>query len=141
MARSGNKVTFRINGVSEIQRAFRELPDKLAKKVVRQALRKGLAPIRDEAKTLAPRKSGRLASAIKIRAGRRKRGVIGLVVRVGDKDFGGRPFYGAFREFGDKRQSGTHFLERAFNARKQMAAQIISSLVAAGIEREAKAKR
>ncbi|AGA28721.1 HK97-gp10 family putative phage morphogenesis protein [Singulisphaera acidiphila] len=135
-----NTIKFKVSGIKEIQRAFRELPDKLAKKVIRQALRKGLVPIRDTAKTDAPRKTGLMAAAIKIRAAtKRKRGVISLDVRIGDHNFKGATFYGGFQEFGTKNMEGQHFMENAFRAKAPEAVATIMDLVAKGIEREAKA--
>jgi HK97 gp10 family phage protein len=134
------KNEFTITGIKEIQRAFRELPDDLLGQLVRQAIRKGLKPVLAAVKAGAPRKSGALARAIKIRAlAKRKRGVIALEIRVGDGDFKGTTFYGGFQELGTSKMKGRHFMAEAFDGTKEEAAATIMDLVAKGIEREAKA--
>jgi HK97 gp10 family phage protein len=131
--------TFTITGVKEIQRAYRELPKRVANKVVRQAVRKALKPMQAKVKELSPKgETGRLARAPKVRARKKvRRGIIALNVQIGEGDFKGETFYGGFQNFGTKKIKAKGYIEAAFEATKDAAAQQVSSEVAAGIVREA----
>jgi HK97 gp10 family phage protein len=130
--------TFTITGVRELQRAYRELPKRLANKVVRQAVRKALKPVAAKVKELTPKDTGALAKATKIRARpKRKRGVIALDVIQGEGSFKGATFYGGFQNFGTKKLKGAHYVERAFDQTKEAAASQVASEISAGIVREA----
>jgi HK97 gp10 family phage protein len=132
--------TFTIDGITEIRRAFRELPPTLAKKVIRQGMRTALKPVQAAAKALAPKDTGELARYIVVRAARaRKRGVIALDVRVGEGDFKGEQFYAAFPEFGTSKQPAQHYMERAFLQERNRAKDIAIREISAGIDREVKA--
>lgn len=126
---------FRVEGLEELERTLRELPDKVEKKVVSQALRKGLKPIQKEAKNLAPVLSGQLKKAIKIRAGKRKKGQVSVNVIIGDKDF--QNFYPKFIEYGTSKLPANPFMRTAYANKKAEAIGIIEIEIAAGIEREA----
>lgn len=128
-----------IRGATEIRRALRTLEPKLANRVIRQALRKAQKPIAAETKALAPVDEGTLRSAVKVRAMRRKRGRIGVIVIIGQGDFKGKTFYGAMKELGTKFAKALHFMKRAFQSRQAQALEIVQSEIAQGIEREAKA--
>lgn len=131
---------FEITGVKELQRAFKELPKRLANKVVRQSIRKALAPIKEAAFANAPRETGYLASKIVIRAmARRKRGVIGVEVRVGEGEFKGKAFYGGFLEYGTSEIAPLHFMLRAYESHKDSALRTVKQLILDGLEREASA--
>lgn len=137
MARKG--LTYRVEGIKEIQRAYRELPGRVAKKVVRQAVRAGIKVVAAEARALAPDASGFLKSRIKVRASlKRRRGMVAFEIRIGDKDFTGKSYYGAMVEFGTKKQEGQHFLERALENKKAEASSLMISMIRDGIEREAR---
>ncbi len=129
---------FIITGIKQIDRAFRQLEPKLARKVIRQALRKSLKPVADEVKADSPVETGLLRSAIKVRAGKRARGSISLVVIMGEGDFKGETFYGAFQEYGTSRMPGKNFMRRAFDSKSDAARAQIEAEILAGIEREAK---
>jgi HK97 gp10 family phage protein len=146
MAGSSVKIT----GVDAINRAFRELEPKLARKVIRSALRKGAKIVQAAEKQAAPQgETGILRKAIKVRASRvRKKNVISLGVIMGQGDFKGESFYGAFQNFGWKtgrrgssnrtQIAGKHFAERALSETREQATQVISTEILAGIESLAK---
>lgn len=90
----------KIAGGAELDRRLRAVDRKLAGKIVRKALREGAKPVAKEARSLAPRKTGQMAGAIKVRAGRSRKGVVSVVVQLGRRFFKGDSFYGAFVEFG-----------------------------------------
>src|SRR5690349_414996 len=94
------KTTVKIHGMDKLLKKLHELPDKLEKKVYRQALRAGLKEILPEVKERAPVDSGLLKSLIRIKAGKRKRGLILLDIAVSI----GKAFYGRMVEYGHKQK-------------------------------------
>lgn len=130
---------FTIKGLKEIQRAYRELPKRVASKVVRQAIRKALKPMQAEVKARSPRgATGMLAKAPRLRARKKvKRGVIALNVQIGEGNFKGKTFYGGFQNFGTKRIKAKGYIEAAFKATEKGAAKSVQDEVGAGIVREA----
>lgn len=130
-----------VKGVKEVQRAFLELEPKVARKVVRQALRKAVKPIQAAAKADAPVKSGKLKKAIKVRAMRRKKGRIGVLAIIGKGDFQGETWYGSVQEFGARKRRrirAKHFMKKAYESKKAQAAAIAEAEIGPGIEREAR---
>ena len=92
-----------LRGFAEFEKKLRALPGKVARKVVRQALREGAKIIQAEAKARVPVDSGKLKKSIKVRAAKsRKKGTAAVVVQTGQGDFKGETFYGAFLEYGHK---------------------------------------
>jgi HK97 gp10 family phage protein len=129
--------TFTITGVRELQRAYRELPKRLANKVIRQAVRKALKPVATRVKELTPKDTGLLAKGTKVRArAKKRRGVIALDVIQGEGSFKGQTFYGGSQNFGTKKLSALGYFERAFDDTKEAAAAQVSSEIAGGITRE-----
>lgn len=57
---------FKLEGLREVQTALRKLPDAAAKTVVRNILRRRLKPVRDQAKSKAPRLDGDLQLSIRV---------------------------------------------------------------------------
>ncbi len=73
---------FYIKGLKEIQRAFEELPKNVARKVIRQNLRKSMKPMQSRVDADAPvGETGSLKEA-KLLAGKKKRGVISMNVAL-----------------------------------------------------------
>jgi HK97 gp10 family phage protein len=132
---------FTIRGLKEITRAFDVLPDRLAKKVLRQAIRKALRPIFAEVVAKAPEgKTHLLKASVKIRAvPKRRRGVIALQVRIGTGDFKGATFYAAFVEYGTRRQKQQNYMKVAFLVKRDEATKIAVDQLVAGVERELRA--
>jgi HK97 gp10 family phage protein len=139
MARKAGKgQVLTIKGLKEVDRALKKLPGVIAKKVLRQALRKAMKPVRDEVKQDAPVDKGLLKSAVKVKAGKRSRNSVSVVVRIGEGDFKGETYYGALQEFGFERDGilypGKHFMENAFNATGPEAAQTAMKEIVKGAE-------
>lgn len=120
------KARLQVKGADKIIRGLFEIEPRMARKVVRQSLRKGLNPIQRLAKSDAPVKTGLVKKSIKIRAVKRKKDRIAMKVTIGKDNFVGKAFYGAFQEFGYKHGSrklppeqrpevpGKHFMQEAF---------------------------
>lgn len=156
--------TIKLTGARELDLALRNLDRKIARKLVRQALRAGAKIIRDEAQQNAPVLSGQLKKSIKVRAAKsRRRGVIRLQVQTADGDYAGDEFYASFIEYGFmkqetrrledgslislKRGSGTPtyfpprpFMRPAFESKKHEAARLVETTLRESIEREAAKK-
>lgn len=150
--------TVKVTGDKETIAKLDALDKKLRRKVVTKALRAGAKVIQQRAKANAPRRSGLMASKIKVRASkyignrRKKRGEIAINAQIGKGDFKGDTFYGAFQEFGwksgkrvtkgqtDNRKQiqGKHFMERAGKQGESEAISVIDSTVRQGIEEAAK---
>lgn len=143
--------TVTLRGFEKVEKAFRELPLKVSKKILRQALRAGAKPIHAQAKENFPERTGAAKRSIKIRAGKqRKKHAATVWVGTRKGDFKGDEFYAGFIEGGTverHHKSGKSVgkvvarepFKRAFEARKAEAEAIIERELVAGIEREAKA--
>lgn len=135
--RSGMIVT----GIPEIDRALKQLPAVVGKKVIRQALRKGAKVIQAEAKRLAPVKTGRLKKEIKVRSGNRSRKRVNVNVLVDGEKFEGGDFYPAYVEYGTPTAEAHPYMRPAYEKEGANAARIIEKEIAEGIEREVKKLR
>lgn len=93
-----------IRGLTELENALAQLEGPQLKKVVRSSLRKGAKEIQAQAKADAPKRTGTLASSIKVRSGGTKAGTVAVKIVTSNDDhlFKGDQFYGAFLEFGYK---------------------------------------
>ena len=160
------RVVFRLDGDADLFRKFDALPRKLQGKVLRPALRAGAKVILAGVLVSVPRRTGRLARAIKIKSAKRTRkGTVGVNVQVGEGDFIGKTFYGGFVQFGHgigKRVAGTKhrkgavagmvaagsdtrervrarpFMTIGFKARKERAKTIIMDKLRQGIREVAR---
>lgn len=139
-----------ISGAKELQKKLKGLPEKVANKIIRKALRSGAKIIERQAEINAPVLTGQLKKSIKVKsAKRRKKGEIGVSVITGKGDFKGDQFYASFLEFGfkrgkrelgdDRQKVGPYkFMEPAFEAKKEEAARTIEQEMLSGIEAIAK---
>ena len=116
---------------------------KLAKAAFRKGLRKGAKLMATTARGLAPvhqgpypstrtdRKPGTLRKTIKVRAIKRTRKGVG--VRVSDY-YTGAGYYGAFQEYGTKRQKAKPYLRPAFDSHKGEAVTLLKEEVRIAVE-------
>lgn len=140
--------TIQITGLSDLEKRLRELPDKLAKNVLRGAVRAGAAVIQKEAKAKVPiaagpylhgRKGiktwyrpGTLKKGIKVRsAPRGKAKGIEYWVYVSRNLFWWR-----FAEFGTSKMAAKPFMRPAFEAQKEAATVAIREYMAKRIDKE-----
>lgn len=159
--------SIKIEGLDELRRALRLLPENIQKNQLAKATRQGAMVIRDEAKPRVPilqqpdprRKAGVLRNAVRSTAGRRNGSVGTAYVYVrtltkrmiakfkkaqaakGLKIQGAAnpndPFYWRFIEFGTSKLAARPFLRPAFEAKKVQAAERIKAALRQGIETEA----
>jgi HK97 gp10 family phage protein len=145
------RVAFQLTGDAELDRKFTELPGRLQRKIIREALRPAAKLIRDAAAANAPRKTGLLGGSLKVRAGKRTRtGRVSMNVMTSKGWFKGADFYGAFvalghragpRRLGSRRKlvPARPFLRKAYLDVGPEARDLAISLMKQGIEREWKA--
>lgn len=93
---------FVVTGVEELDKELTELPIKLQKKVIRQAQRNGAKLLLGHVKARAPKKTGALKKALKIKAAPRSKKFVGVDIGVGKEWFTGDQFAASFLEFGWK---------------------------------------
>ena len=142
------KKTLVLTGDKKLNRKLKRLAGPDARKVIRQASRVAIKPVRSAAKSQAPHDSGALRRAIRIRAIKRSRSKVGTRITIGEKDFTGSTFYGGFQEWGWKTgkrgsQNRTHiegkrFLKQAADSKRAMAIAIYRREIAKRITELAK---
>lgn len=104
-------VSLIVTGDKEVNRRLAALEPKLQKKFARQATRAVAKKVAQEAKGLTPSISGRAKRTFKVRAIKRKVGVIGSQVIAGADERGGdSPYYLKFLELGKEGQPALKFL-------------------------------
>ncbi|WP_165068264.1 HK97-gp10 family putative phage morphogenesis protein [Paludisphaera rhizosphaerae] len=125
-----------VTGIEEIDRRLRQLEPAIGKKVVRQAIRQALKPVLAAAKANAPVESGALKRSIKLRAVKpkvRRKGVVGLDVRVDKDSAEGGAWYAPRVELGDSTHVGHPFMAPAYAAQGPKAREIAQRLILAGV--------
>lgn len=137
MARTG----VRIDGLSELHEALRELPDATAKNVLRRVGRKRLQPIVDMAVALAPYKTGRLRSRITVgtRLSKRQRSMYEPEGKYDITIFGGAAGarHAHLQEFGTRHHKAQPFLQPAWDAGKDAMLEGLKDDLWAEIEKAA----
>ena len=104
-----------LTGDKELERKLKKLPAKVQRNIVRKGMRKGLALLRKEARSLAPVDTGRLKKAIKTKVSLRSSGEITGRVFVKYKGKGAAP-YSHLVEWGGEINSPSRFMTRTLEA-------------------------
>jgi HK97 gp10 family phage protein len=140
---AGKGVSVSLVGVEEVRRRLKELEPRLQKKVLRQAMRKGMKVVQRAVQANAPRPgadpyaTGATRKAVKVRAVKSKRrDRIGIDVRIGAGSFVGKQFYAAFREFGTSRQPARPIMGPAYASAGPAARDLARREILAGVARE-----
>lgn len=155
--------SMRIEGLADLQRALKELPERLQKKALATAVAKGARVIGRDAQSRVPvlkkfdsrRTPGLLKRLIRVSRGVRRTTEAAAFVSVrrmnrkqiarfkaktgykgADNPFD--PFYWRFVEFGTSKMAAQPFLRPAFEAQKELAARTIGDELAVAIEKEAR---
>ena len=127
----------KIRGAAEMERLLKLLPERVAERVTKNALRAGARVIRDEAKDRVPVDTGDLRDSVVVRSptrGQRKRGAA-LVVVGFEKPVSRRAH---LTEFGTQHQPAQPFLRPAVDEGGNKAIDAIGKNMGRGIDREAK---
>ena len=153
--------TVRIEGLAQLDRALRELPDRVANRGLRASVYAGAKVIRDEARAQAPKAAQSLGTK-QPSAGTLKRSVIMkhirelsgggrrtfyVLVRQGKKyrnqgkrgNLSQDAWYWRFVEFGTRKMAARPFLRPALESRRRQAVDAIKQRLTQRIEIEARA--
>lgn len=150
--------TVNISGLRELQDALKELPERVARNALSQAVNAGARVIREEARRMAPVYTGPVSQGhpppgtlkkaiiqkgiaelsslfaqtvfVAVRHGKKYR-------KVGKKEINRDAYYWRFVEFGTANMSAHPFMRPAFEAKKQEAVDAIKDRLALRIEEEA----
>lgn len=125
----------KIEGMEELDKALRRLPDRVQKRVLKTALRAGARVIVKDAKNRVPVDSGTLKKSIKVVSGKSKKGpqaTARVFVTTGRE-----AWYSHLIEFGTVKKAARPFLRPAFDSTQTEQIQAIGKKLAAGIEKEA----
>lgn len=93
-------IEFEVKGLREIEQALKRLPIELERKVLRRAVLAGAGVIRDEARRLAPVRTGALRQNIVARYHKRKNGLVRYDVGIRKGRKGMDAYYASMVEFG-----------------------------------------
>jgi HK97 gp10 family phage protein len=143
-------------GADEMIMALQNMPERIAKKRIRPALREAAKVIRAELVQNAPVDTGLTRRAIRIGRWKRKRNLLSIAVSIGAKDYAGQTFYAAMVNYGwkvgkrptggkaaflnDRRKKipGTRWMNISFDTAKDLALQVFNYKLQQGIEEEAR---
>lgn len=141
----GNWFEVKLEGVKELEKQFKSLEPKIARKIVRQSLRKAAKPMLMTMQAKVPvgvdpeedPHIGKLKGSLKIRAMKRKKNSYGIVIGTALKWFIGY-FYGAHVEFGTSKMSARPFMRPAFDEKKGEAESILVQEIREGLSEAVK---
>jgi HK97 gp10 family phage protein len=134
------KLTFKMEGLKELDRLLGELPKATGKNVLKRTLTRAAEPIRSMAERLAPKATGRLKRGIVVsstlskrqRSQHQKKALVEVYV-------GAEPLaQSTLQEFGTHNQPPQPFLRPAWDANKEAALEIIKGGLAQEIDRAVK---
>jgi HK97 gp10 family phage protein len=93
-----------LQGDQELINKLRELTKSEFKTATQIGAKKALEPVQKTARAIAPKETGKLRRAIRVRVLKRSKKRVGARVTVGNHDsmFKGRRYYAAFQEYGWK---------------------------------------
>lgn len=120
-------------GDKQLEKKLHGLETKIEKKALRHAMRRAGKIVLATAKTLAPRRSGRMADTLKVRSAKKSNansGQVGVVVQTGTRDQLGIPedakyYYPAGVEYGTSHSPAQPFLRPALDQNREEALEII----------------
>ena len=118
-------------GDRELQQQFKALPLAVQRKLLRQSFRQALRPVLTAARAAAPRLTGRLARTLRLRALRRRRGQLGMMVISGTRESLNIPadhpsYYPAHVELGTNRMPAQPYLRPAFDTQREHMLQTLA---------------
>lgn len=128
-----------ILGDKDLDRKFAQATAKLQKKVLRPAMRKGARPILQDAKVGAPVRLGRMKKTLKIRAMKRSRNRIGVMIQTGTRaqlgiDANDPYYYPMAVETGTRRMAARPFMRPALKKNKAKTMGILSREIRRGLQ-------
>lgn len=138
-----DSVTVRVEGLSELGEAMRDLAFEVQDKLSRRATRAAAKVIERNAKGLAPVDTGNLRDAVGVRRDRKNSypGYEVMAVGVFSKKKLGKDspaYYWKFQEFGTVKMAAHSFLRKGYDEEKGDAAEVMGNTLGDGIERKTK---
>lgn len=148
-------VTVKITGLSEIQKKLEQMPEKVAKRAIRSALKRAAGIVRQKIVDMAPRKTGFLSGHFDIKI-RQFRGFLAAVAHIGPNSkiyYPPNPRAGKrggkrksmpviavaqFHEFGTSRMPAHPFMRPAFTATREQMIEAISEELRKAVEEAAR---
>lgn len=134
-------IHFEIKGAKELEDALRKLPQEIAGKVLREALRNSAEEMAETSRRLAPRSNnpgvhGHMADSIKLRA-KTEEDLFDVTVNLtlGPDQ---AHFYGSFGEFGTKHETARPFMRPGFDQEAHPTIDRFSVLLWKAIEKAVK---
>jgi HK97 gp10 family phage protein len=142
--------TIQITGLADLEKRLLDFPDKLARNILRGAIRAGAVVVQKEARSKAPKSTephmlgkgnkrveiqpGTLKKSIKVRLApfRSRTQPVEYWIYVSKK-----AWYWKFQEFGTSRHAAQPFLRTGFETKKQEAVERIRDYLTARIDKEA----
>ena len=124
------EITLRVNGLSKLEKDLQALPDALARKAMKAALKDGADVLKNDMAVLAPRRTGFLASHIAVSLSSSKFGEV--VAKIGPTT---DAFYARFAEFGTKFERARPFMRPAFDTGWRVALERVRLRLAAEIKK------
>jgi len=126
-------ITYKETGFDELDRAVQLLPERVAARVLKNAVRAAARVIVKVAKQNAPKKTGDLKKAIAVKAGKVKDDTVFAYVVIKKE----KAWYGFLVEWGTKVFSARHFILNAFSSTKTSQLAALKKSLTDGIIREA----
>lgn len=127
-----------VQGAKEIERKLKSLEPKLARKIVRQSLRKAAKPILKKAKENCPVATGELKKNLKVRALKKRKHSYAVQAGTSKGWYKGDQFYAGFIEFGTVNMEPKPFMRPAFDSEKENSQKILISELLSGIKEASK---
>ena len=118
-------------GDKDLQRQFQQLPLVVQRKLLRQSFRAALRPVLAAARARAPKLTGRMARTVRLRALKRRRGQLGLMIISGTREALGIPperrsYYPAHVELGTSQRPAEPYLRPAFDSQREAMVQTLA---------------
>jgi HK97 gp10 family phage protein len=136
----------RLEGYSELRSKLDDLGRNAGGRIARRSLRAGAKVMQAQLRQDAPDVTGQTKAAIKVRAGKRSRTKISMMVTLGKGFFQGSTFYAGFVNWGwltgrrgsakRRKIEGTEWLEKSWARGKDTTVDKVREEVAAAIEAE-----
>lgn len=116
-------VKFKVVGAQKAINKLKQLERKVRNRIVRDAMKKGLVPILEEAQRLAPEDEGTLRDKLAIRTGKGVRGNPSVEIREGDRNT--KDWHGQRVELGTSNMPPQPFMQPAAESKGPEAAKIV----------------
>lgn len=112
---------------------FKQLPIVIQRKLLRQSFRAALRPVLAMARSLAPQMTGAMARTLRLRAMKRRRGRLGMLIMAAPRAVLGiaadaKGYYPVHVEIGAKKRGvpAQPFLRPAFDAQREIMVQTLA---------------